>query len=105
MNATLASKLARIVVTATSSINTCRALNTTVIERFQRYDHEGGSGGNRTRQSAKTPSTPIKKAFAKPIEIESDDDDSIPNTPQKKRKAVLVKQEPVSPVRKVRRKV
>ncbi|KAJ8068660.1 hypothetical protein OCU04_002362 [Sclerotinia nivalis] len=60
---------------------------------------------HKTRQSAKTPSTPIKKAFAKPIEIETDDDDSIPNIPQKKRKAVLVKQKSVSSIRKVRRKV
>ncbi|KAJ8067965.1 hypothetical protein OCU04_003545 [Sclerotinia nivalis] len=58
-----------------------------------------------TRQSTKTPSTPIKKAFAEPIEIESDDNDSIPNTLQRKRKAVLVKQKPTSPIQKVRRKI
>ncbi|KAJ8058444.1 hypothetical protein OCU04_012633 [Sclerotinia nivalis] len=171
------------------NINAYRTLNTAVIERFQRYNREGGNNGNRipepatidmkhtqalvnskndvprpsytlsfmknkgltilpysllrkykekemnttsdrfdnkplrhrntatldivfdipdhtreTRQSTKTPSTPIKKAFAEPIDIESDNDDSIPNTPQKKRKAILVKQEPVSPVRKIRRK-
>ncbi|KAJ8058780.1 hypothetical protein OCU04_011769 [Sclerotinia nivalis] len=57
-----------------------------------------------TRQSAKTFSTLIKKAFAESIEIESDDDNSIPNMLQRKRKAVLVKQKPVSLVRKVRRK-
>ncbi|KAJ8060051.1 hypothetical protein OCU04_011661 [Sclerotinia nivalis] len=57
-----------------------------------------------TKQSAKTSSTLIKKAFAEPINIENDNDNSIPNTPQKKKTAVLVKQEPVLPIRKVRRK-
>ncbi|KAJ8058048.1 hypothetical protein OCU04_012909 [Sclerotinia nivalis] len=51
-NATLASKFARVVVTATSGINACRALNTAIIERFQRYDHEGGNNGNRIPEPA-----------------------------------------------------
>ncbi|KAJ8059210.1 hypothetical protein OCU04_012181 [Sclerotinia nivalis] len=59
---------------------------------------------HKTRQSAKTPSTPIKKAFTKPIEIENNDNNSILNISQKKRKAILIKQKPISPIRKIRRK-
>ncbi|KAJ8064331.1 hypothetical protein OCU04_006675 [Sclerotinia nivalis] len=51
-----------------------------------------------TRQSAKTPSTPIKKAFAKLIEIENNNNDSIPNILQKKRKTILVTQESISSI-------